>query len=609
VSEQDASVPPPSDTSPDTLDRIAAGPGSGRRRGLRGIGRVAGIVVTAVFVLAAGSVAIGLYALRGSGGTLIRMVPAGADVYVSVQLDPSAHQKLNLHALAQKFPALRGNGLGTNVDGEMNSMLRSFSPDLRFDRDVRPWLGSEVALVLGPRETHGALLLASKDDGAAASLLAKVQRGPAGRTSTWTTRSHDGVVIHVAQASASGEGGPAVSYAVLDHAVVLSDDASLIELVIDTDHGRQASLGSSANYQRTVSPLPSERLALVYVNLHDLLGRLGALAGQGLPGLTGTDGLLGMSGLGVSLSAESAGMAVDVNLPVDTSRLPAAERSTIEGARPVDPLLSWVPADAYGFLAAAGAPGAKGLGGMLTSGLGSAPGIERSLRNLGLTGPDGLANHLTGDLIVEASPESGSRPVGGALLVGTDDEVAVRRTLERAAPLLLSSFTGGSSASVSRRETVSPFGSPPGFVSTDNPHSPLLPLRPVVRWRTIVHGGVSIRSAEVTIGGQPQSVQPAYTVSDGMGILASSVAQVEAVLDAHAGGASVTTSPTYVDASSHSGPAVGSLLYVDLSQILSRATGGADSSLTANLAPLRALIAAGSRPTGRIAERAFLLIR
>ena len=103
-------------------------------------------------------------------------------------------------------------------------------------------------------------------------------------------------------------------------------------------------------------------------------------------------------------------------------------------------------------------------------------------------------------------------------------------------------------------------------------------------------------------------MQPAYTVSDGMGILASSAAQVEAVLDAHAG-ASVATSPTYVDASSHSGPAVGSLLYVDLSQILSRATGGADSSLTANLASLRALIAAGSRPTGRIAERAFLLIR
>jgi hypothetical protein len=250
---------------------------------------------------------------------------------------------------------------------------------------------------------------------------------------------------------------------------------------------------------------------------------------------------------------------------------------------------------------------------MLTSGLGSAPGVGRSLRHLGLTGPDGLANHLTGDLIVEASRESESRPVGGALLVGTDDETAMRRTLERAAPLLLSSFTGSSRSigggSSSKSRSVPADGSPPGFSYTNNADSQMLRLRPVVHWRTIVHGGVSIRSAEVTIGGRPQSVQPAYAVSDGMGILASSAAQVEAVLDAHAGGASVATSPTYMDASSHSGPAVGSLLYVDLSKIFSGVAGGADSSLTANLAPLRALIAAGSRPAGRIAERAFLLIR
>jgi hypothetical protein len=580
MSDQNPSVPPPSDTSPGyTLDRVGSGPGSGRRRGLRGLGRIAGIVLTAVFVLAAGSVAVGLYALRGSNGTLIRMVPSDADVYLSVQLDPSLHQKLTLHSLAQKFPALRGGGVGAHVDDAVNSIVQNLSPGLRFERDIRPWLGSEVALVVGPKESHAALLLASKDDGAAGSLLAKVQRGPAGRASTWSTRSHDGVIIHV---SASGAGGPAVSYAILDHAVVLSDDPSLVEQVIDTDHGDHANLASSADYQRTVAPLPNDRLALVYVNLHDLLGRLGTLAGSGLPGFTGTGGLLGAGGLGVAVSAEAAGIAVDVNVPVDPSKLSAAERSSLEGERPVEPLLSWVPAEAYGFLAAAGPPGAAGFGGLLTSGLAAEPGLGSSLRRLGLIGPDGLANHLTGDLVVEASGESGPTPVGGAVLVGTDDETAMRRTLDRAAPLLTSSST------IAARAQIRP---------------------PVVHWRTIVHDGVSIRSAEVAVGVEPQSVQPAYAVSDGMGILATSYRQVEAVLDAHAGGASITTSPTYLDARSHAGPALGSLLYLDLSKLLSGVTAGSDSSLAANLAPLRALVVAGSRPSGRVAERSFLLIR
>ena len=121
---------------------------------------------------------------------------------------------------------------------------------MRFDRDIRPWLGSEVAVVVGPKASHSAFLVASKDDGAAGLLLAKVQRGPTGRTSTWSTRSHDGVVIHVFP---GGVGGPAVAYAVLDHAVVLSDDASLVEQIIDTDHGRHANLASSADYQQTVA--------------------------------------------------------------------------------------------------------------------------------------------------------------------------------------------------------------------------------------------------------------------------------------------------------------------------------------------------------------------
>src|SRR4029077_8940829 len=95
----------PSDMSglpvPDPLvPDASAEPGTAKRRAGGGIG----VVIAVVFVLTAGSVAVALYALRGSPETLGRMVPADVDVYVSVNLDPAASQKANVRPSPATLP-------------------------------------------------------------------------------------------------------------------------------------------------------------------------------------------------------------------------------------------------------------------------------------------------------------------------------------------------------------------------------------------------------------------------------------------------------------------------------------------------------------------------
>src|SRR5207249_598205 len=50
----------------------------------------------------------------------------------------------------------------------------------------------------------------------------------------------------------------------------------------------------------------------------------------------------------------------------------------------------------------------------------SDPQADQELKRLSVTGPGGLLSQLTGDVAAAASPEQGTIPVGGVLMVGTN---------------------------------------------------------------------------------------------------------------------------------------------------------------------------------------------
>src|SRR5947199_178068 len=60
----------------------------------------------------------------------------------------------------------------------------------------------------------------------------------------------------------------------------------------------------------------------------------------------------------------------------------------------------------------------------------SDPQADQELKRLSVTGPAGLLSQLTGDVAAAASPEQGTIPVGGVLMVGTNDPAATSKWLD-----------------------------------------------------------------------------------------------------------------------------------------------------------------------------------
>ena len=123
-----------------------------RRRGRsRGVVAVAALGVLAV----TGAGAYGLAQLMGGGDAPATAVPADALAYLSLDLDPSAEQKVEALKTLRKFPAIKEDlGLGSE-DDLRRWMFESVTEDgscedLDFDDDIDGWLGSRIAISVVP---------------------------------------------------------------------------------------------------------------------------------------------------------------------------------------------------------------------------------------------------------------------------------------------------------------------------------------------------------------------------------------------------------------------------------------------------------------------------
>ncbi len=129
------------------------GPGQPAPRTGWSTGRWAAVGGASVAVLAATGVgAWAVLQLMSTGAAPSAAVPAAAIGYVSVDLDPSASQKINALRTLKKFPAADDLGMGAQ-DDVLRTLVEqaqddSTCPDLDYDRDVAPWLGNRFALAV-----------------------------------------------------------------------------------------------------------------------------------------------------------------------------------------------------------------------------------------------------------------------------------------------------------------------------------------------------------------------------------------------------------------------------------------------------------------------------
>jgi flagellar basal body-associated protein FliL len=573
------------DTYPPSGLETQDAPSPSRHRGRR----LLSIVAAGLIVLAGSAAAAAFFLMRGSSEELLQLVPASSEVVATAYLDPSAGQKMNLLTLAHRFPAL---GNDQDLRRRVNTVLdQALQNSGLTHEDVLAWLGSEAAIVVdfGPNNdvVTTSVLLASTDDGAAEAALDKGMTASLGNEQT---RDYRGVTMHV-----FGSGSSLVSYAIVDHVVVISNHAIGLTRVIDVSKGTTPDLAGDPDFQDTASTLPTGKLGLVYVNPTELVSQALSQSGLGVAAgnTPGLDTLRALRGIGMSLSAQPDGLAFDLTVRLDPSKLDPATREQLDQPVHENATLSFVPADSYAVATQ------QGLDTTLNQALDQAlstPLGERLRQRLGV---DDALSALTGDMAIEIGAGSGATPVGGALVLGVNDPSAVQHTLDGLADFAL--------ASQQRVHAFSPVPAEGDRSTRRLTQLGLLQPGPKVAWRTTTYQGTTIRYlVDPSLSGS--GFLPAYAVVDGAAMIGSSPAEIRKLIDVKGGQPSILSSSTYTRALARV-PRGGSTFYLDVTGIVSRFASSLPPDVKANIEPIKSVVTGGTISSSRATQRFFIEIR
>ncbi|HEY0902445.1 MAG TPA: hypothetical protein VGE14_01000 [Marmoricola sp.] len=266
----------------------AAG-GRGSRRGLV-IGSVAAVVL-----LALGGAAFAAYSvLAGDGPQPDDVLPASTVALVTIDLDPSASQKIAAIRSIRKFPALKET-LGLDADDDLRKFIFDKATAdgdcgaLDFDEDVEPWVGKRAgfgAVDLGDEEPAPAIALQVSD-------AAEAKKG------------FDAIV-------ACAEPGDDFAYVVGEDYLIASDSKEHAQEILD--QGRDKPLADDAAYQKWTDEAGDAGVVNFYVArkaaeyLEEFIGEFTA----GAPGAA--EQLDGFQGLAGSVRFADGGMELGIAL-------------------------------------------------------------------------------------------------------------------------------------------------------------------------------------------------------------------------------------------------------------------------------------------------------
>ena len=521
-------------------------------------GRVAASIAT--FVLVAG-LALGAITtfrlLRSSADVLSTMVPATSAAYATVYLQPSGSQELALSELIARFPAL--SSPSQRSQGAKRLMTGILAGTGLSAADVVPWLGPQLGVSVSSEAPSGstapfsayALYVSTTSTSQTQAALRRYRAhmtSSGGAAHRFSTRDYHGVSVTtvadnpegVVQGiscglAGGGNGAPCpaspapgatptsswqtqFAYAVVQGVLVMAGSPAYLEQIIDTQQGRDPAIAANADYQRVLGQLPSDRLGLLFLDYPSLLHLLGAeLRGSAsAPARDALAALRPYRGFGVSAEAVSGGLAVDATLDLDPAQLTADERALLSVPPDHSTAAGMTPAGAVAFYGFAGTQYV--VRELVDSLEGTSSGVAG---RLGQSGLGTFLGYLDGDLGVELDDANGS-PAGG-LIVGTTHPAATLAFLNSALPSLVDSLgaAGPTCAATPPASAASCSAQPVPAVST--------------------YRGVSISEIPLPRTG----VTLAWTVMHGEAVLATSPAEVRAIIDARDGAPSLAGSPGY----------------------------------------------------------------
>lgn len=183
------------------------------------------------------------------------IVPTDALAYVSLTLDPSLLQKKDLFEIGRRFPAaakLFTGNFDTSRDNLLEAMVKKVCLDYR--TEVKPWLGSELAVALLPPPRGGSA--------PAAAVFIKVDDQTKAKAA----------LDRATAASCSSSPGSAVQYRFVNgYAVVVAEhsmsDGTLILDAVDNEAAKgTGGLAATPGFANAVARLASDRLAVGWVD-------------------------------------------------------------------------------------------------------------------------------------------------------------------------------------------------------------------------------------------------------------------------------------------------------------------------------------------------------
>lgn len=590
--DPDPGAPPPAPPGEAfaSSQQVAAGPT--RRRGRT----VIAMVVAAALVLGGGAAATAFLLMRASTDRIVHMIPATTDVVMTAYLDPAASQKVNLLALARKFPALsEGGGVGGGVNDTLDDLLADTGLT---HEDVLPWLGSQFSSIVefdpDNLDPTVAVLIETDDEEAADRAISKLTE-----PESLESHTYKGVDTHV------GEEG---AWAIVDGVVILVDHPTFLTKIIDTAQGDTSAIADDASYVSTIAALPEGKLGFVYVNPTRFIDQFTAMAeGLGLEDSSapGLQQLRAYRAIGVSLSAERDGLAIDFTVRFDASKLDAETKALLDAPGHDNAMLSLVPADSFAVLT------------QETVDLS----LQQAIDQFGASAPEGLGIHsrfgvdetlasLTGDVAIEVSPGT-EGPVGAAVLLGVDGTAPAQKTLDELAqtvvPLLQSTY-GPAAPGLTKHDIkeLERLGIDPASLDIQVP---------TIRWRSVDYQGTTIKYLEHSdLAGS--GLAPAYAVLDGAAVIATDPGEIRQLIDVQNGAPGITSAARYVDAIGRV-PAGGGAAFVDVEAVVSAIREALPAEMQAafdkeagpNLAPVKAFVTGTENSSQGSTTRIFIVIQ
>lgn len=142
------------------------------------------VVAALVVALIGGGGVFAVNLLSGGGSQPHEVLPQNALVYIRLDMDPAANQKLALLEIARKFPESRDI---FNTDEPRQALFNLIKKDMDrddvdFARDVEPWLGSRIGIAVlppveGSQDGVPVAAIQVTDEEAARAGIAKLTKG------------------------------------------------------------------------------------------------------------------------------------------------------------------------------------------------------------------------------------------------------------------------------------------------------------------------------------------------------------------------------------------------------------------------------------------------